>query len=110
MNRPAWLAEIRGVLFLGATAAALCLFPRTVNGQNLNLRDRITQPVDESARTRWQGSRHKLARPEFDAGRVAPETRMERVVLLLQPAAAQEKELEDLLAAQHDSSSPWFHQ
>lgn len=107
MTRPGAAAEVRGLLFLSAILSALCLFPRSVRGQAI---DRITRPVDQSIRTRLPGSRPPLARPEFDLGRVAAKSRMERVILLLQPEAAQEQNLEDLLAAQQDSTSPLFHE
>jgi subtilase family serine protease len=107
MTRPGAAAELRGLLLLGAILAALCLFPRSVRGQAVG---RIARPVDPNVRTRQPGSRHPLARPEFDLRRVAPESPMERMILVLQPDASQEQELEDLLAAQQDSTAPLFHQ
>ena len=108
MTRPSSLAELRRLLFLGALLASLCLFPGSVRGQTAA--DRITRPVEQNVRTRWSGSRHPLARPEFDAGRVRAEAPVQRIVLVLQPDAVQERDLERLLAAQQDPVSPQFHQ
>ena len=105
MTRPGAAAELRGLLFLSAILAAVCLFPRSVRGQIV---DRITRPVDQNVRTRLLESRHPLARPEFDLGRVAAESPMERMILVLQSDAAQNQKLEELLEAQLDSASPWF--
>ena len=107
MTRPGAAAELRGLLILGAILAAICLFPRSVRGQAV---DRINRSLDPSVGTRQPGSRHPLARPEFDLGRVAPESPMERMILVLQPDVTQEQRLEELLAAQQDSTSPLFHQ
>lgn len=107
MTRPGAAAELRGLLFLGAILAAICLFPRSVRGQGV---DRINRPVDQNVRMRQPGSRHPLARPEFDLGRAAAESPMERMILVLQSDAAQAQKLEELLAAQQDSTSSVFHQ
>ncbi len=40
------------------------------------------------------GNRHPLARPEFDLGRVAPDTRMERMTLVLLPDETQRQAME----------------
>src|SRR5579872_3145251 len=100
-------ADFRKFLLLGAVLAGLCLFPGSVKGQTPV--DRITRSIDNQTRVR-RGGTHPLARREFDAGRVAPETRMERMVLVLQFDADQEQKLEELLAAQQDTNSPQYHQ
>lgn len=110
MTRPAgapltW-ADLRKLLFFTALLSIGCLFPKSVKGQTV---DRIRGPIDDQIRVRRAAS-HPLARPEFEAGRVAAEARMERMILMLQPDAVQEQELNELLAAQHDSSSALFHQ
>lgn len=56
------------------------------------------------------GNRHPLALQEYDAGEVEPEFPMERMVLTLQPAPAQQEALAQLLDAQHDPESPYYHQ
>ena len=110
MTRPAsapltW-ADLRKLLFFTALLSILCLFPKSVKGQPF---DRIRGRIDDNIRVR-RAATHPLARPEFDTGRVAAETPMQRMILMLQPDAAKEHDLEELLAAQHDSSSALFHQ
>ena len=72
--------------------------------------ERITKPIDDRVTVQRPGNRHPLARPEFDLGTAAPDTRMDRMMLVLSPDAAQQNELETLLAAQHDPESPQYHQ
>ena len=59
---------------------------------------------------RLSGNRHPLARPENDLGRDEPDTRMDRMILLLQPDPTQEEALESFLEAQHNPESPYYHQ
>jgi len=54
------------------------------------------------------GNRHPLARPEFDAGTAPADTRMDRMILLLEPDQAQQGALEALLEAQQDPQSPEY--
>src|SRR5581483_3294464 len=103
---PRW-ADLRKLLFAGAVLAGLCLFHGSAHGQTPV--DRITQTIENQVRVR-RAATHPLARPEFDAGRVAAGTRMDRMVLVLQPDADQEQNLERLLTAQQDSNSPSYHQ
>src|SRR5579885_3595749 len=71
---------------------------------------RIRRPVDNRRTVRLPGNRHALARPEFDAGAVPGEQRMERMILTLQPDAEQTAALEALLEAQHDPEAPEYQQ
>ena len=87
----------------------------TSHGKSIDLAavrpaDRITGTVDERLRVVRRGNVHPLARREFDRGPAAGDTRMDRMVLLLQSSAAQQEALEALLEAQQDSTSPQFHQ
>ena len=105
-------------------APLACLIPwLAVSGQELpsnpsigeHLRqvrpvDRIRGPIDDQARVTREGNLHPMARREFDSGRVAPEMPMERMVLLLQPDTAQQRALDELVAAQHDPESPLYQQ
>jgi len=72
--------------------------------------DRITQYVDDERRIALRGQHHPLATPEHDAGAVAPGYRMEHMILTLQVSGAQQQALEELLAAQQDPDSPYYHQ
>lgn len=70
--------------------------------------ERISLPIDESRTVTLTGNRHPLAREAFDAGPVAPEFRLERMILVLNRDAGRSAALESLLAAQQDPSSPQF--
>src|SRR5579872_1805126 len=69
---------------------------------------RVTRVIDDAVTVARPGNRHPLGRPEFDAGRAPEETRMDRMILLLQPDQAQQDALEALLEAQQDPQSPEY--
>jgi hypothetical protein len=71
---------------------------------------RIQRVIDDSITATRPGNRHPLARPEYDAGAVAPDTRMDRMILVLEPDAAQQATLDILVNAQQDPASPLYHQ
>ncbi|MGB7822560.1 MAG: protease pro-enzyme activation domain-containing protein [Candidatus Sulfotelmatobacter sp.] len=72
--------------------------------------DRITKFVDDEQRVTLNGNRHPLALVQYDAGAVSPDFRMDRMLLTLLPDAAQEDALTQLLDAQHNPESPYYHQ
>jgi subtilase family serine protease len=71
------------------------------------LKDRVMQAVDTSQMTAVRGNVHPLARPEFDQGRVDPSMAM-RVTTTFKMTAAQQADLDALLAAQQERGSPDF--
>ena len=71
---------------------------------------RIVEPIDESQLVTLEGNVHPLAREEFDRGAVDAQTRLGRMLLVLEPSAAQQAELDALVAAQHDPHSPLYRQ
>ncbi len=71
--------------------------------------DRIRAVIDERRTVTLTGNRHPLARPELEVGPAARDLRMDRMILVLQPDAAQQSPLEALIQAQHDPNSPEFH-
>lgn len=73
-------------------------------------RNRIVRPIVESDVITLAGNLHPMARPEFDRGPLSDETRLNRMVLLLQPDAEQQKALDALVQAQHDPKSPSYRQ
>ena len=73
-------------------------------------RNRIVRPIVESDVVTLAGNLHPMARPEFDRGPLSDETRLNRMVLLLQPDAEQQKALDALVQAQHDPKSPSYRQ
>jgi pseudomonalisin len=72
-------------------------------------RDRITNYVDDEQRITLSGNRHPLAIAQNDTGKVAPDFRMDRMVLTLLPDATQENALAQLLDAQQKPESPYYH-
>ncbi len=72
--------------------------------------DRIVGPIDEARVVTLLGNVHPLARGEFDVGVISAETPLDRMVLELEPSAAQQAELDSLVEAQHDAASPLYHQ
>src|ERR1022692_2772323 len=72
--------------------------------------DRVARFIDDDQRVPLSGNRHPLAIAQHDAGKVAPDYRMEHMLLTLLPDAAQQDALDQLLDAQHNPESPYFHQ
>jgi pseudomonalisin len=83
---------------------------RVVNPLGVFPGDRILQTIDLSATVTLAGHVHRQARPEFDAGAVAGETRMPGMILALKRDAEQQKALDILSEALQDPSSPMYHQ
>ncbi|MGB7585305.1 MAG: S53 family peptidase [Terriglobales bacterium] len=93
---------LRSDLALGQTADGKSMF-------SVQPRDRITNSIDDERRIVLRGNRHPLATAANDIGEVSGGYRMERMILTLKPDAAQQAALDQLIAAQHDSASPYFH-
>ena len=70
--------------------------------------DRITGPVDVRQTEPIRGSVHRMAQAQFDRGAVEPEFPMNHMVLFVKPSAAQQTELNRLLADQQNPSSTQF--
>src|SRR5215467_2517287 len=71
--------------------------------------DRITLPVNASQSRVVRGNLHRFAQPQFDQGPVDASTPFDFVTLMFRPSAAQQAELDQLLADQQNPSSPSFH-
>ncbi len=71
--------------------------------------DRVSAPVLNDQRVVLSGQRHPLARPEFSIGKVRPDLYMGRMVLVLRADPAQDLALEELIRAQQDAESPYYH-
>jgi len=70
---------------------------------------RIRAEINNNDRVRIQGSKSPLARPENDAGRVPGGTKLEGINIFFSRSAAQEADLQALIAAQQDPGSPQYH-
>jgi pseudomonalisin len=84
--------------------------PNPANPLYIQPRDRISTFVDDEKRVTLRGNRHPLALAQHDAGSVAPNYRMERMLLTLLPDASQEEALNQFVDAQHAPESPYYHQ
>jgi subtilase family serine protease len=71
---------------------------------------RITAEITNSQPSMIQGSLHPLAQPQNDAGRMPASTRINGISLYFNRTAAQQADLDTLLAAQQNPSSPNYHQ
>ena len=89
-------------------AAVLLVLLLTPSGL-LAQRDRITGAINNSRRVFLNGHVHPLARAEFDQGVVDPSLNLPSLMLMLKPSASQQADLDQLLGAQQDASSPDFH-
>ena len=67
--------------------------------------DRIAGPVDIRQIAPIRGSVDRMAQPQFDRGAVDPAFPMNHVVLFVKPSAAQQAELDQLLADQRNPAS-----
>jgi uncharacterized protein (TIGR03437 family) len=72
-------------------------------------RNRITAPIRNTDRVRLAGHLPGQAKPENDDGPVDPSMPLHSLSLVLKPSAAQQADLDQLLAGQQDSSSPDYH-
>ncbi len=70
---------------------------------------RITAQIDNSRRITLTGHLHPKALPQYDQGALDPSTQLSRVTIMLQPSAAQQADLKQLLADQQNPSSPNYH-
>src|SRR5271168_1520504 len=98
----------RVILFLSFTILfSLLALDLTASAQ---VRDRISSFIDADQRVTLRGNVHPLASTRYDAGRVAHAFFMQHMLLTLRPDAAQQQALNQLLDAQHDPESPYYHQ
>jgi pseudomonalisin len=80
------------------------------NPQYIQPGDRITTFIDDEQRVTLGGNRHPLAVARFEVGAVAPDFSMQHMILTLLPDADQEAALSQLLEAQHNPESAYYHQ
>jgi len=89
--------------------AFILLSSATLLGQTAAVPARVTQPVDVENVVTLKGNTHPLARPEFDQGAAPDSLPMQRILLVLQRSAEQERTLRELLDEQQIKSSPNYH-
>jgi len=89
---------------LTAALAMSCFVPLLPAQQ-----DRITGVIDNTRRVALRGNIDARVQAASDRGRVEPSVTLPYVALVLKPSAAQQADLNQLLAAQQDPSSPNYH-
>jgi uncharacterized protein (TIGR03437 family) len=73
--------------------------------------DRIIRPIDTARLHTIPSSVHHLARqPQLDRGPAAPDLPIDHILVFLKPSAAQQADLDRLLADQQNPASPQYHQ
>ena len=93
------------VRFIPFAALVLsCLAPSLLAQQ-----DRITEAIDNTRRVVLHGNIDPRVQSASDQGRVDPSLVLPYVTLVLKPSAAQQADLDQLLAQQQDPSSPNYH-
>ena len=91
-------------------AKIMCLAIGLVFGQAARAQSRITDAIQNAQRVAIKGSSpDRLISVSRDIGRLSSSQSLGRMVLLLAPTAAQDQAAADLIASQHDASSPLFH-
>jgi subtilase family serine protease len=112
------LIRRRGFSFLTFSILLTFIFAGSAQAQaadpasplDVQPRDRITSFIDDEQRVTLTGNRHPLAQAQYDKGPVAPDFPMEHMLLTLLPDSAQQEALDQLVAAQHNPGSPYYHQ
>jgi subtilase family serine protease len=95
--------------FATALSIAIPLAAQPLASQT-TLPQRITAPIDNSARITLPGSRPPLANPAADIGPVPPSTRLQGISLVFGRSPAQQAALDALIIAQQNPASPFYHQ
>jgi hypothetical protein len=91
-------------------AALFVLTPCFGKAERSLPRARIASSIDEGQRSPLKGDLHPLARPQNDRGAADPSLLLPRITMAFQPTAAQQADLDALLAAQQNPTSASFHQ
>ena len=71
---------------------------------------RIRSEINNTETSVVRNSLHPLAQAQFDAGRMPADTRLNGISIVFSRSGAQEADLQGLIAAQQNPSSPLFHQ
>lgn len=71
---------------------------------------RVPARIDDAQVATLEGNVHPLAQPQFDEGVVSANLPLERMMLVLQPTAAQKAALDTLVESQQDPNSSSYHQ
>src|ERR1035437_9277971 len=88
---------------------AACMMLATSIGAQ-TLAPRINSEITSSETSALKRSLHPLAEAQFEAGPVPADTKLNGISILFKRTAAQDADLQALVAAQQNPSSPQYHQ
>ena len=71
---------------------------------------RISAEISSSQMTALPNSKHPLAQAQYDSGRLAAGTKLQGISIYFSRTPAQEADLQTLMTAQQNPSSPLYHQ
>jgi subtilase family serine protease len=109
MNRHFLKCNLRALIGAGCIAVSI-IATTPAFSQQVPLRPRITAQVDNSERVSVKGSISPKARASNDVGAVAPGMQLRGVTLNFSRTAAQQVALDQLVAAQQNPASAFYHQ
>jgi subtilase family serine protease len=96
--------------FLGACGLLAACFINLPVAHAEQSAARIHTEISSAQPAVLNGSLHPMAQPQYDAGRVAADTRLDGITILFNRSPQQEAGLKALIAAQQKPASPLFHQ
>src|SRR4051794_25248493 len=103
--------EVARIFFLSGLPmlVTLALLPGLTENAAAAQLNRVTRQINGGQIQVVKGNLHPLARPQFDQGPLDPSLALDHVLLLYKLSGPQQAELDQLLAAQQNPSSPRFH-
>ncbi len=107
------LTLLATALFLSAlTAWPQTPFQQIKSADPLSVRpvDKVPAGIDNQQRVTLHGMVHPLATPGNLVGGLPSDQPMEHMVMVLRPDPSQDAALEELIRAQQDPASPYYHQ
>jgi pseudomonalisin len=81
-----------------------------LNPLSAQARNRINSFIDDDQRVTLLGNRHPMAAQQFDIGQVSSNFSMQQMLLTLLPDPSQQAALTQLIDAQYNPESPYYHQ
>ncbi len=103
---------MRGLRICGQRISGLlaaCVLAATTLGAQTPA-PRLQAEISSSSVSTLKGSLHPMAQAQYDSGRLPADTRLNGMSIVFNRSAAQQADLEALIAAQQNPSSPLYHQ
>jgi hypothetical protein len=105
-----WKKSPSLILWIAITLIVHGLQAQDIGQDIAQARSRVTGPVNVAVPARIPGTTHRSIRQAQDTGRLAADSPMERMELVVSSGPAQQAALEQLLRDQQDPSSPRYRQ